>query len=211
MSSKSHSNSGLPKAEVDEVVETWIDVLKIPTLSEAYIREDDNFFNVATKWSVNAAAKKENLSFARTFSVLKSSLGSGNPVVSTPGSVTVSEKLSVASKSGQKRAVLVDKAGDAEASSKIEYLQIWSDVTLLKTYNLGELDLHKSVYTSGGWGITMAWGERETKLAYLAEKKIPQIKSFYTSAAKTKSKGDQDKVKDKEVEDAIVRYYFKSS
>ncbi|ODN03798.1 Acylamino-acid-releasing enzyme [Orchesella cincta] len=186
-------------AEVDEVVESWINILKIPTLSQAYIREDDNFLNVATTWSVNDAAKKENLSFARTFSVLKNSVGSGTPVVSTPGSVTINEKLSVASRTGQKRAVIVEKASDGDTNSKTEYLQIWSDSTLLKTYNLGELDLHQAVYTSNGWGITMTWSHSENKLAYLAEKKVPKAKSFYTSAAKAKSKAEIEKDTEKEV------------
>ncbi|CAL8125984.1 unnamed protein product [Orchesella dallaii] len=200
----------LLKAEVDKVVETWVDVLKIPTLSDAYIREDANFLNVATKWSVHDAAKKENLSFARTFSILKSSLGFGSPVVSTPGAVTVNEKLSVPSKTGRKRAVLVGKASGDVPNSETEYLQIWSDSTLLKTFSLGDLDIHKAVYTSSGvwgWGTTMTWNESENKLAYLAEKKIPKAKPFYASAVKTKLKREQEKAKHEEVEDAIGEEY----
>lgn len=101
-------------------------------------------------------------------------------------------KLAVASRSGQRRAVLVEKQGAGDSSAKTEYLQIWSDSGLVKSYNLGELDLHKAVYTSGGWGITMAWNQSESKLAYLAEKKVPKSKAFYTSAAAPKPKEDSN-------------------
>ncbi|ODM91045.1 Acylamino-acid-releasing enzyme [Orchesella cincta] len=190
------NNEPLPEEDVKSVVDTWIDLAKIPTVGGAYILEDDNFLNVVTKWAVTDIAKKDGVCFARTYSVLKSSLESGNPIISTPGPVTVDEKLSIVAKSGKKKAVLVEKSGDGDA--KTEYLQIWDQNTLLKTYNLGELDLHKSVYTHAGWGITMAWSKNENKLAYLAEKKVLKAKSFYTTATAPKPKEESEKKDDKE-------------
>ncbi|CAL8118008.1 unnamed protein product [Orchesella dallaii] len=205
-SSDNNANEPLPEGEVKKVVDTWVDLAKIPIVAGAYIREDDNFLNVVTKWSVTDIAKKDGVSFARTYSVLKDSLqGDGNPIISTPGPVTVDEKLSVVSKSGEKKAVLAEK-GDGDA--KTEYLQIWSENTLLKTYNLGELDLHKSVYTSAGWGITMAWNKSENKLAYLAEKKVPKPKPFYSTATASKPKEESEKKDDKEKEKPAIGEEF---
>lgn len=38
----------------------------------------------------------------------------------------------------------------------------------------------------------MVWSQNETKLAYLAEKKVPKSKSFYESAAAPKPKDTKD-------------------
>lgn len=81
----------LPDPEVKEIVDTWVDALKIPAFVGAYIGENENFLNVNSKWTADDAAKKERLIFARTFSVLKSSLGSGTPIVSSSGTVNVDE------------------------------------------------------------------------------------------------------------------------
>lgn len=77
--------------EVKQVVDNWIKVLKTPTVGGGYIIEDDNSLVVNSKWTADDAAKKERLSFSRSFAVLKSSLGSGSPVVLSSGSVTVDE------------------------------------------------------------------------------------------------------------------------
>jgi len=58
------------------------------------------------------------------------------------------------SNDGSRKAILLEKtssssSGDAAGGTKAEILQIWTSEALLKTYDLNELDKHKSVYTSG--------------------------------------------------------------
>jgi hypothetical protein len=58
------------------------------------------------------------------------------------------------SRDGQLKAILLDNKppgqGGGGGDSKAELLQIWNGRTLLKTYDLAELDKHKGVITNGG-------------------------------------------------------------
>lgn len=79
------SSSSLDQEVIDDVVNDWVDVTRIPTISGGHFIEDKNFIKISTQWSVMDFAKKENVSFQRQFSVLKSSLvwAKGQDVVGT--------------------------------------------------------------------------------------------------------------------------------
>lgn len=66
--------SKLQQEVIDEVVNDWVDVTRIPTVSGGHFTEDKNFLKISTNWSTMDFAKKENVSFQRQFSILKSSL-----------------------------------------------------------------------------------------------------------------------------------------
>lgn len=59
---------------IDEVVNNWVDIARIPTISAGHLREDKNFLKISTNWSVMNFARKDYVTFQRQFSVLKSSL-----------------------------------------------------------------------------------------------------------------------------------------
>ncbi len=64
----------LDQGIIDDVVNNWVDVTRIPTISGGHFVEDKNFLKISTYWSVVDFAKKENVSFHRQLSVLKNSL-----------------------------------------------------------------------------------------------------------------------------------------
>lgn len=66
--------SPLDQKVIDDVVNSWVDVTRFPTISGGHFTEDKNFLNISTNWSVMDFAKKENVTFKRQFSVLKNSL-----------------------------------------------------------------------------------------------------------------------------------------
>lgn len=74
MESTSGMSSTLGQETIDKVVNDWVDVTRIPIISGGHFVEDKNFLKISTHWSVMDFAKKENVSFQRQFSVLKSSL-----------------------------------------------------------------------------------------------------------------------------------------
>lgn len=74
MKSASVMTSTLDQDIIDGVVNNWVDITRIPTVSGGYFVENNDFVNISTNWSVLDFAKKENVSFQRHFSVLKSSL-----------------------------------------------------------------------------------------------------------------------------------------
>lgn len=74
MESSSKLHPSLSQEVIDEVVNSWVDITRIPTISGGHLTEDKNFLKISTNWSVSDFAKKENVAFQRQFSVLKSSL-----------------------------------------------------------------------------------------------------------------------------------------
>jgi hypothetical protein len=64
------------------------------------------------------------------------------------------------------------------------------------------------------WGSTMVWSQDETKLAYLAEKKIAKAKPFFTSYSKIggdSNANDEIGTEAKEVEDSAKVIFIISS
>lgn len=71
---KSSSGTTLNQEIVDDVVNDWVDLTRIPTISGGHFTEDKNFLKISTHWSVMDFAKRENVSFQRQISILKKSL-----------------------------------------------------------------------------------------------------------------------------------------
>lgn len=70
----STSMAPLNQEVIEDVVNDWVAITRIPTISGGHFTEDKNFLKISTQWSVLDFAKKENVSFQRQFSILKSSL-----------------------------------------------------------------------------------------------------------------------------------------
>lgn len=70
----SSSGTTLNQEIVDDVVNDWVDLTRIPTISGGHFTEDKNFLKISTHWSVMDFAKRENVSFQRQISILKKSL-----------------------------------------------------------------------------------------------------------------------------------------
>ncbi|KAJ6632877.1 Acylamino-acid-releasing enzyme [Pseudolycoriella hygida] len=204
MADSSSSTSSLDQDAIDSVVVDWVNITRTPTISGGYFTEDNNFFNISTLWSVMDFAKKDNVLFQRQFSVLKNSLNWSDQqdvltadqlVMSSNEPVPITGKKICISQCGTRKAILVEKS-DKTTSQKTQVLEIWGEQTLLKSYDLGELDKHKNIYTSGAFGSTMAWDKSAQNLAYLAEKKVAKAKPFFSSNVKVtieEKEGDNEK------------------
>lgn len=70
-----------------------------------------------------------------------------------------------------------------------QYLEVWSDSGLEKVYNLGDLDLHGTVYFDSELG-SMELNQSETILAYVAEKKMKKPESFFTQKIEKENIGE---------------------
>lgn len=74
MESSSSTYPSLEQEVIDQVVNDWVDITGIPTITGGHFTDDKNFVKISSYWSVQDIAKKENVTFQRQFSVLKSSL-----------------------------------------------------------------------------------------------------------------------------------------
>ncbi len=62
-------------------------------------------------------------------------------------------KIICISRDGSRKAILMEKnsssSKESSSNNKVQFIQVWNKDTLLKSYDLSELDKHKSVYTCG--------------------------------------------------------------
>jgi len=82
----------IPEEGVGEVVSAWLETLKTPTISGAYLsQEDENFLNITASWVASDLAKKERITFTKSYGVLKTSLHQpGGPVIHVSSPTPVS-------------------------------------------------------------------------------------------------------------------------
>lgn len=70
--------------DIEKVAKSYSDLLKFPTLSSANFQDSSSveFLNVHTVWTTVDVIGKEKCSIVKSYSVLKSSLAGGQPIVS---------------------------------------------------------------------------------------------------------------------------------
>jgi hypothetical protein len=70
--------------DIDQVAKSFSDLLKYPNLSSAHFLEDPSseFLNVHTQWTFVDVIGKEKPSFIQQYSILKSSIATGLPIIS---------------------------------------------------------------------------------------------------------------------------------
>ncbi|KAH0948413.1 hypothetical protein HN011_002804 [Eciton burchellii] len=88
---------------------------------------------------------------------------------------------------------------------KKEYIEIWEQERCVKNYDLAALNIHGEVYTNAEFR-SFEWSPDNTKLLYIAEKKLPKSEPFYQQ----KSLDKKDK-KQKENDEILVgnEYIYK--
>lgn len=97
-----------------------------------------------------------------------------------------------------------------ELESK-QYLEIWQSNKLIRNVDLGALELHGNVYTDGKYFLgylfwfeftfflciigefaSFIWSPDETKILYVAEKKLPKSEPLYKRKSVKKDQGSGD-------------------
>lgn len=61
----------LPTGHTKTSVSTWVDVVKIPTIKQGQLFEDDKKYVVTSEWSVDNLATKKAQTFVKYFTLLK--------------------------------------------------------------------------------------------------------------------------------------------
>lgn len=63
----------LPIGHTRKSVSTWVDVVKIPTIKQGQLFEDNKKFTITSEWCVDNLASKEVQTFSKCFTLLKPS------------------------------------------------------------------------------------------------------------------------------------------
>ncbi|CAG9773046.1 unnamed protein product [Ceutorhynchus assimilis] len=160
-SSSSYCCGMSPK--LDKIVKTYKSLSQIPALIGAQI-QSPNAIN--TTWS------QRNLEMGATTKFNRTILLKNLQCIETTNPVDVSrEIISRVSKSQKLKAVLREKDSN-------QILEIWQQTNLIRVVDLAALDVHGNVYTDVEFGA-FEFSPDETKLLYVAEKKIVKSEPFY--------------------------------
>ncbi|GLV34314.1 uncharacterized protein CBL_00242 [Carabus blaptoides fortunei] len=117
-------------------------------------------------WSQRNIESGKNVKYLRAH-VLDSQL---NKLVETVPVDVSNELLTAVSISEKYRAVLREVPNEKEANK--QFLEVWSKNKLTHSVDLGALNLHGNVYTDVEFK-SFSWSPDETKIIYIAEKKLP--------------------------------------
>lgn len=61
----------LPIGHTKTSVSTWVDVVKIPTIKQGQLFEDDSKYEITSEWCVDNLATKKSQTFTKCFTLLK--------------------------------------------------------------------------------------------------------------------------------------------
>ncbi|XP_046143454.1 acylamino-acid-releasing enzyme-like isoform X1 [Osmia bicornis bicornis] len=174
--------------QIEKIVNLYKIIAKNPSLSGARILEaGNNGISILSGWSQRNLERKTNQKFYQTH-VLNSELQVQSE--SFPIDVTT-ELLSAFTADEQRKAVLRQATVD---NSTKQFIEIWDKQRLVKNYDLAALDVHGDVYTDSEFS-SFEWSPDNTKVLYIAEKKLPKSDPFY----KQKPLNKKDKKEEDEV------------
>lgn len=134
--------------------------------------------------------------------------------------------MSTLTKNEEQRAVLRQVTID---NSTKQFIEIWDKQHFVKNYDLSALDVHGDVYTDGiSFNLLLQtfnfsnirvtcfftadfrsfeWSPDNTKVLYIAEKKLPKSEPFYKQ--KSLDKKDKEKEDDEAIVVGFVSCFFK--
>ncbi|CAI6373921.1 unnamed protein product [Macrosiphum euphorbiae] len=158
-------------AQLDKVVAAYRVTSQYPVLLSArIINSSKASVSVQSVWIQKVLERQSVIRFRQTvFSDYKT-----YTLTSPPTDIT-NELMSAYSKSCKYFCVV----REVESGNEIkQYLEVWADCSLVKNYDLNALDVHGKIYADSEFG-TLEWSPDETKIVYIAEKKVPKSEPFY--------------------------------
>ncbi|XP_025201669.1 acylamino-acid-releasing enzyme-like [Melanaphis sacchari] len=169
-------------AQLDKIVASYCVTAQYPELLSSRILDSSKTsVSVQSVWTQKVLERQAEIRFRQTvFSDYKTYTSTSPPTDIT------NELISAHSKSNKYFCVV--REVESEKGIKQQYLEVWSDCSLVKNYDLSALDVHGKIYADAEFG-TLEWSPDETKIVYIAEKKVPKSEPFY----KQKSKASADK------------------
>lgn len=154
----------------EAAVDTYRKFSSIPSIKFAHIDKRTNLIH--TTWSRTEATALEALQF-RT-------IHNASDLTSTASFKVSNEKWNVPSHTQKLTAVLSQLKG--EAADVKQYIELWSCSNLEKKIAVENLEEHGQIYEDDGVFGVLAWSPSEHKLLYVAEKKTPKSKSYFSEA-----------------------------
>ncbi|KAL7300788.1 hypothetical protein TKK_0006762 [Trichogramma kaykai] len=178
----------MSSTKVNEIIKVYKKLAQTPNLASAKIVfNPNNITTIESQWSSRNLETKKKNKFSQSFF-----FNEMTPIAKTFPADTTSELMSVSSSDDSIRAILREISIDAKSK---QFVEIWDKQQLLKSFDLAAMDVHGDVYTTPTFA-SFHWSPDNTRLLYLAEKKLPKSESFFTRKAK--------KNKDQSSEDSIV-------
>eukprot|EP00102_Acyrthosiphon_pisum_P011826 XP_008180714.1 PREDICTED: acylamino-acid-releasing enzyme-like [Acyrthosiphon pisum] len=168
-------------SQLDKIVAAYRIATQYPELISARIHDCSKaHVSVHSVWVQRVLERQAKTRFRQTvFSDYKT-----YTLTSPPTDIT-DELISAHSKSTKYFCVVRETKSGKDIK---QYLEVWADCSLVKNYDLSALDVHGKIYADAEFGI-LEWSPDETKIVYIAEKKVPKSEPFY----KQKPKASADK------------------
>ncbi|XP_022176208.1 acylamino-acid-releasing enzyme-like isoform X1 [Myzus persicae] len=175
-------------AQLDTIVAAYRVTAQYPELISARILNcSQASVSVHSVWIQKVLERQAVIRFRQTvFSDYKTYTSTSPPTDIT------NELISAHSKSSKYFCVVREVKSGNEIK---QFLEVWADFSLVKNYDLSALDVHGKIYADGEFG-TLDWSPDETKIVYIAEKKVPKSEPFYKQ--KPKATADKDVVDNSE-------------
>ncbi|KAF0707280.1 acylamino-acid-releasing enzyme-like isoform X3, partial [Aphis craccivora] len=169
-------------AQLDKIVAAYRITAQYPELISARIHDCSKAaVSVSSVWTQKVLERQSKIIFRQTvFSDYKT-----YSLTSPPTDIT-NELISAHSKSNKYFCVVREVESGKEIK---QYLEVWADCSLVKNYDLSALDVHGKIYADGEFG-TLEWSPDETKIVYIAEKKVQKSEPFYKQKSKASPQKD---------------------
>ncbi|XP_076293755.1 acylamino-acid-releasing enzyme isoform X1 [Lasioglossum baleicum] len=183
--------------QIEKIVNLYRTLARNPSLSSAKILQaTEKEISILGGWSQRNLERRVNQKFCQNYT-----LDSKLQLLSESFPIDVTtELLSVSTEDEQRRAVLRQATVD---NTTKQFIEIWDKQKLVKNYDLATLDVHGDVYTDSEFS-SFEWSPDQTKILYIAEKKLPKSKPFY----KQKALNSKDKDNKDESEESVGNEYF---
>ncbi|XP_072305930.1 acylamino-acid-releasing enzyme isoform X2 [Eucyclogobius newberryi] len=173
----------------EEISRLYRELSLFPSLTRADVgpvitsRYGGKYSNIYTEWSQRDFDRNENVKFCRQYIVFHDDASVVFSGACGNCSEIKGEVLSKDSPSGEMKAVVRECTVKGEVK---QYLEIWSKNIKMRSVNLTALKKHGKVYEDDQFGC-LVWSHSETHLLYVAEKKRPEVESFFQTASPERS------------------------
>ncbi|KAG5334733.1 ACPH enzyme, partial [Acromyrmex charruanus] len=176
--------------QIKELTNLYKSLAAHPSLSSAQILgTPSGRLSIQGSWTQRNLERKTDQRFLQNYD-----LNSDLTPISTGFPIDITtELMSTLTKNEERRAVLRQATID---NSTKQFLEIWDKQHFVKNYDLSALDVHGDVYTDTEFR-SFEWSPDNTKVLYIAEKKLPKSEPFYKQ--KSLDKKDKEKKEDDEV------------
>lgn len=173
--------------EIQNVTKEYIKIAKLPKILSAKITKNSkDEFVIASQWKQKDFEKQKNGFFQQT---LTAKLNGFN-FSTTFRDVIIDAndiEISCISNSGSKKAVITKELVD---NKETYYLEIWNSRGLEVASNLTSKNVHGKIHFCTEFK-SFDWSKDDSKLLYVAEKKVAESHSYFSPLTESKEPGNE--------------------